>query len=131
MTTSDGEGFRDLSLTLPWDVMTPDNRRFHPGRGHVLTARYRQGKEAVYLLVMSQVKAPRPVFPVEAVQVSLDFFMPDKRRRDPTNLLKGLLDALEGVVYSDDKQIETLSWRKAGLDRENPRVELTIGPLPT
>ena len=131
MTTSDVEGYRDLSLTLPWDIMTPDNRRFHPGRGHVLTARYRQGKEAVSLLVMSQVKAPRPVFPVEAVQVSLDFFMPDKRRRDPTNLLKGLLDALEGVVYSDDKQIETLSWRKAGLDRENPRVELTIGPLPT
>jgi Holliday junction resolvase RusA-like endonuclease len=128
---SEGSTSRDLRLTLPWDVMTPDNRRFHPGRGHVLTTRYRRGKEAAYLLVMSQVKAPRPVFPVEAVQVSLDFFVPDKRRRDPTNLLKGLLDALEGVVYSDDKQIEALSWRKGALDRENPRVEITISPLTT
>lgn len=128
METYNGDGLR---VTLPWDVLTPDNRRFYPGweRGHVLTARYRQGKEAVYLLVMSQVKSPHPVFPVEAVKLDLEFYVPDKRRRDPTNLLKGLLDALEGAVYSDDKQIEALSWRKAGMDRENPRVELTISPL--
>jgi Holliday junction resolvase RusA-like endonuclease len=111
--------------------MTPDNRRFHPGRGHVLTTRYRQGKEEAFLLAVAQTKPPRPVFPVEAVEVSLLFFMPDKRRRDPTNLLKGLLDALEGAVYSDDKQIEALSWRKGALDRENPRVEITISLLTT
>jgi Holliday junction resolvase RusA-like endonuclease len=111
--------------------MTPDNRRFHPGRGHVLTTRYRQGKEAVFLLAVAQTNPPRPVFPLEAVEVGLVFFMPDKRRRDPTNLLKGLLDALEGAVYSDDKQIEALSWRKGALDRENPRVEITISPLTT
>lgn len=128
METSSGDGLR---VTLPWSVLTPDNRRFYPGRGHVLTARYRKGKEAVYLLVMSQVKAPHPVFPAEAVKLDLQFYVPDKRRRDPTNLLKGLLDALEGAVYSDDKQIEALSWRKAGLDRENPRVELTVSLLTT
>jgi Holliday junction resolvase RusA-like endonuclease len=63
--------------------------------------------------------------------LDLDFFMPDKRKRDPTNLLKGLLDALEGAVYSDDKQIDALAWRKAALDRESPRVEITIRLLAT
>lgn len=125
-----GESPRDLHLTFPWAVLTPDNRRFHPGRGHVLTARYRKGKESVYLLAVDQTKPPRPVFPLEAVEVGLVFFVPDKRRRDPTNLLKGLLDALEGAVYSDDKQIEALAWRKA-LDRDNPRVEVTISLLST
>lgn len=127
METSSGDG---ICVTLPWGVLTPDNRRFYPGRGHVLTARYRQGKKAVYLLAVAQTNAPRPVFPLEAVEVGLVFFVPDKRRRDPTNLLKGLLDALEGAVYSDDKQIEALAWRKA-LDRDNPRVEVAISLLST
>ena len=131
MSRSRAEASRSLFLTLPFDVLTPDNRRFHPGRGHVLTGRYRQGKEAIYLLAISQTKPPRPAFPTERLELDLDFFMPDKRKRDPTNLLKGLLDALEGVVYSDDKQIDALSWRKVALDRESPRVEINIRLLAT
>jgi Holliday junction resolvase RusA-like endonuclease len=131
VTTSDGEGFRDLSLTLPFDVLTPDNRRFHAGKGHVLTGRYRQGKEAIYLLAVSQTKPPRPVFPVERLKIELAFFLPDKRKRDPTNLLKGLLDALEGAVYSDDKQIDALAWRKGPTDKENPRVDISISTIIT
>ena len=131
MAKANGEALRSLHLTLPWDVLTPDNRRFHAGKGHVLTGRYRQGKEAIYLLAVSQTKPPRPVFPVERLKIELTFFLPDKRKRDPTNLLKGLLDALEGVVYNDDKQIDALAGHKAGLDREKPRVEISIGLLTT
>lgn len=125
------EASRGFFLTLPFDVLTPDNRRFHGGRGHVLTARYRQGKEAIHLLAVSQTRPPRPVFPVERLEVELDFFMPDKRKRDPTNLLKGLLDALEGAVYSDDKQIDALAWRKGPTDKENPRVDISIRTIIT
>jgi Holliday junction resolvase RusA-like endonuclease len=57
----------------------------------------------------------------------LDFFMPDKRRRDPNNLLKGIADALEGIVYTDDKQITKLSWENMGVDRAQPRVEISYG----
>jgi Holliday junction resolvase RusA-like endonuclease len=131
VTKGRAEASRSLFLTLPFDVLTPDNRRFHAGKGHVLTGRYRQGKEAIYLLAISQIKPPRPAFPTERLELDLDFFMPDKRKRDPTNLLKGLLDALEGVVYSDDKQIDALSWRKGALDRESPRVEINIRLLAT
>ena len=131
MTKGKAEASRSLFLTLPFDVLTPDNRRFHAGKGHVLTGRYRQGKEAIYLLAVSQTSPPRPVFPVERLEVELDFFMPDKRKRDPTNLLKGLLDALEGAVYSDDKQIDALAWRKGPTDKENPRVDISIRQIIT
>lgn len=36
-------------------------------------------------------------------------FPPDKRSRDIDNALKILLDALEGTVYRDDAQIDSLS----------------------
>ena len=129
MAKARGEASRCLHLTLPFAVLTPDNRRFHAGKGHVLTGRYRQRKEAIYLLAISQTRPPRPVFPTEPLEVDLAFFMPDKKKRDPTNLLKGLLDALEGVVYNDDKQIDALSWRRLAMDRESPRVEVSIRRL--
>lgn len=116
----------EVRLTLPWDCLTPDNRRFNHQRGHTLTVRYREGKEKIYLLAKSQIRPPRPAFPTERVQMNLQFFVPDKRKRDPSNLLKGMCDALEGVVYTDDKQIDGLSWRRAGLDRQNARVEITV-----
>jgi Holliday junction resolvase RusA-like endonuclease len=115
----------EVRLTLPWDCLTPDNRRFNQ-QGHVLTTRYREGKEKIYLLAMIQIRPPRPAFPTEKVQMNLQFFVPDKRKRDPNNLLKGIADALEGVVYTDDKQIDGLSWKKAGLSRQNSRVEITV-----
>ena len=129
MAKAKGEASHDPFLTFPFDVLTPDNRRFHAGKGHVLTTRYRQGKEAIYLLAISQTRPPRPLFPTERLEVDLAFFMPDKKKRDPTNLLKGLLDALEGVVYNDDKQIDALSWRRLAMDRESPRVEVSIRRL--
>jgi len=116
----------EVSLVLPWDCLTPDNRRFNSRGGHTLTARYRQGKEKIYLLAMGQIDPPRPVFPSQRVKMELDFFVPDLRKRDPSNLLKSVCDALEGVLYSDDKQIDALSWERAGLDRDNARVEITL-----
>lgn len=53
--------------------------------------------------------------------------MPDNRRRDAVNLLKAPLDALAHAgVYEDDSQIVELSIRRAGLDRANPRLEITL-----
>ncbi len=113
-------------IVLPWEGLVPDNRRFIGGKGHILTKRYRAGKELCYTLAMTQVRQ-RPAHPDGAIWMHLDFFMPDKRRRDPNNLLKGIADALEGVVYTDDKQITKLSWENMGLDRDQPRVEISYG----
>ncbi len=41
-------------------------------------------------------------------KVRLQFFCSDRRRRDIDNLEKLVLDALEGVVWANDSQIEDL-----------------------
>jgi len=61
------------------------------------------------------------------VRVSIDAWLPDNRRRDVDNLLKAPLDALcHAGVYDDDSQIVELSIRRAGLDKANPRLEVTL-----
>jgi crossover junction endodeoxyribonuclease RusA len=51
--------------------------------------------------------------PIEIpVKVKIDFYMPTKRRMDLDNLSKGVLDALNGIVYLDDKQIVHLELTK-------------------
>jgi Holliday junction resolvase RusA-like endonuclease len=49
-------------------------------------------------------------------------------RRDLDNVLKPLLDALQGIVYANDRQIVHLDFRKA-LDPRHPRIELEIAAL--
>lgn len=55
--------------------------------------------------------------------VIAEFFMPDKRCCDLTNLPKGCFDALNGIAWVDDKQIKycTLMLK---YDKDNPRVEI-------
>lgn len=59
--------------------------------------------------------------------MDLVFYFPDKRRRDSHNCLKLLLDALEGLVYTDDMylmpRIQSVEY-----DKENPRVEIHVTP---
>jgi len=61
------------------------------------------------------------------VRVSIEVWLPDNRRRDVDNLLKAPLDALcHAGIYDDDSQIVELSIRRAGLDKANPRLEITL-----
>ena len=61
----------------------------------------------------------------EKVTVDIVVLWPDKRRRDTHNLLKLLMDALEGVAYDDDR------WALPRIldfdyDRADPRVEVVV-----
>lgn len=60
-----------------------------------------------------------------AVGMDVVLHFKDKRRRDIDNYCKLILDSLEGIVYQDDKQIDSLNIEKT-IDRENPRVEVFI-----
>ncbi len=44
----------------------------------------------------------------ESVAVTISVMPPDRRRRDLDNLLKLLLDAMNGILWSDDSQIDDL-----------------------
>lgn len=47
------------------------------------------------------------------------------RKRDLDNCLKPLLDALQGIVYVNDRQVVHLDFTKA-LDKGNPRIEMEV-----
>lgn len=65
-----------------------------------------------------------------AARISMDIqaHMPDSRRRDLDNLLKSAQDALQAArLFEDDSQIVDLRIRRAGVDRESPRLEIVLG----
>lgn len=59
--------------------------------------------------------------------MDLAFFMPDRRIRDSHNMLKLLLDVMQGTVYENDyyvlPRIQAVEY-----DNEKPRVEVCIMP---
>ncbi len=60
--------------------------------------------------------------------VRIQVFFGDRRRRDVDNVAKSILDALNKVVYWDDHQVSTLVVQRMEVDRDNPRVEVTLSP---
>ena len=65
--------------------------------------------------------------PPNFADVNITFFFPDRRRHDPDNYCKLLLDGLvyAGVIADDDFGHIRLSLA-AGVDKKNPRVEVTV-----
>lgn len=116
-----------LVLQLPWKVLAQSNHRLVRGKGKkrlVLASEYRNKKAAAEALLVGQVKR-RPAIPEGPVRVEIHFYEPDRRKRDPSNLLKMIEDALTGVAYTDDSQITELEWRRS-LNRSTPGADITI-----
>ncbi len=52
-------------------------------------------------------------------------YMPDKRRRDTSNLAKVMLDSLTGALWEDDQYVLPQAMG-VGVDKQNPRVEIEL-----
>lgn len=73
--------------------------------------------------------------PFERAAVTYRFWLPDRRRHDPDNLVSGMkaaLDALVPGVLPDDgwRYVPVLAAEVAGVDRQNPRVEIEVREYP-
>ena len=62
---------------------------------------------------------------LRAVSLQISLYFGDKRKRDIDNYHKLSLDALSGIVWEDDSQVEEMMVRKF-YDKQNPRIEITI-----
>ena len=60
-----------------------------------------------------------------AVSVEVACYFPDLHIRDIDNVLKAVLDGMNGVAYNDDSQVALANVTKA-LDREHPRTEVVV-----
>jgi len=115
-----------MKLTLPFP---PSANRYwrHPViNGHprtLLSREARAYREQCGWAARSQVKKMLS----GPVSVRALFYFPN-RRGDLDNRVKQLLDALNGIVFSDDSKVEHLECTRL-IDKENPRVELEVSAI--
>ena len=101
----------NLEITLPWPPSVNTYWRTFNGR-MIISAKGREYRTAVGLQMVLQNMIKHFSGPL---QVEIEAWRPDKRRRDLDNLLKATLDALAHAgVYEDDSQIVDLRiyWAK-------------------
>ena len=58
------------------------------------------------------------------LEMTVDVYFTDKRRRDIDNCAKAVLDSLEGIAYKDDAQIHKLTMQK--LNGDTKKTVITI-----
>lgn len=105
-----------------------DNHRLTPARigkaVRLITAKaYRQAKADAEGSLVLQWRGPKLS---GDIALSARAYFPDARKRDAGNYRKLITDALSGIAYTDDSQLARETWERAGIDRDNPRVDLTI-----
>ena len=90
---------------------------YTPGK----TLAYEQHVKVVALAAGARRAALAPPYCIE-----LAIWWPDRRRRDADNVLKSVMDALNGVVWADDCLVTRTVTEVMGVDRENARLEIQI-----
>jgi len=94
------------TLILPWPPSVNTYWRTFKGR-MLLSKRGREYRDAVCEQVAEQVVEK---FGQSRIEVSIEAYRPDNRRRDLDNILKSVLDSLAHAgVYDDDSQIHRLT----------------------
>lgn len=119
---------RSVKLTLKG--VPPSLNRF---AGRENAKEYRAQKETWTNAVMWTIKAQgcKPPKPFEKSIVTITYFFPDNRRRDPDNYAgKMLLDGLtRGGIIKDDS-FDNISLTVCGdIDRAQPRTEIVVQEL--
>ena len=125
LTHSATDAVAVLQFVLPFPPSV--NRYYrHVGYRTLLSREGREYRRQVCALLAGRVGQPLP----GPLQVQLDLYPPDRRRRDWDNFQKGVWDALQHAgVYLDDSQV-----RRALIEMHDPqekaRAECLIQPIP-
>lgn len=117
-------------IKIVLDGVPPSNNRFN-GRGNLWA--YREAKQhwtqKVYMLCLASPQ--RPAKPFQRALVRIDYYFPNRRRRDEDNysgklFLDGLTKA--GVIADDSFWVISRSIH-AHVDRKQPRTEIVVVSL--
>jgi Holliday junction resolvase RusA-like endonuclease len=115
-------------LTFPWSVVMHDNHRLQPAKGRkglIATNEYRTKKGNAATLAGLQWGRLRKL--TGDVSLTARCYFPDRRKRDAGNYRKLITDALSGIVYADDAQLEVETWRRAGIvAKADARIEVLL-----
>lgn len=91
--------------------------------------RTRTAEKAVKAVVATKMLGRGPV--EGPIGLAVEFYCQTRRRTDGDNLLKLITDAMNGLVYVDDSQIEEWFCRvHRGVGKETARTEILVYELP-
>lgn len=109
-----------ITITVPGVAVPKERPRL--GKKHIYTPKQTKSfeKKVWTYAAIAQVK------PIDKpIQIIMDFYLPDHRRIDIDNLIKSILDALNGKAWHDDAQVVCLTARKT-MNDSHPRTVITI-----
>ena len=115
-----------VTITIPWAALASSNQRNQRKGGKAHSYDYKRSLQTIRMIAQGAVQGQRPKWADGTVYMEVSFVPPDRRRRDVTNLLKGLMDALEGVVYADDFQVDELHIQRLDADKHDARAEVRV-----
>ena len=124
-------------LTLIVPVPPSLNNAYTRGHGHgrrVLTAQGRDYKATVAELLLCRAQ-PSGGFELAIgredarIGLALRLYFPNRQRRDISNCVKLLEDSLAETLGFDDCRVDRLLVERTGIDKTNPRCEVTIEVL--
>lgn len=120
----------ELRFTVPGDPRSKGRPRFVNGRAITPpeTRRYERfvGFCAAGAIVSSGLKWPTHD---TAYAVTASVTRPDNRRQDLDNIIKVLLDGMNGIVWHDDSQVREIHAYFCVPDKHRPRVDITVSVL--
>lgn len=126
-----------VTLLLPWSYLVSDNARYvarvvgardKPHAKLNLSPDYRRGKGQVAQAARTKLGDVEPVS--IALTLEARVWVPDEiRAHDVCNFAKAVHDALQTIVYTNDRWLWDTRWIRAGVDVDAPRCELTIRPI--
>ena len=119
---ADKNGFLKIVIH---DIPPSNNKYLGNSNSHF---KYHQDKERWHFMVKAALKE-KPEIPYQFSDVSIVYFFPDNRRRDPDNYSgKFILDPLvrEGIIADDSFEHISLKISKGGVDKSMPRTEITV-----
>lgn len=114
----------DLTAPIPPSV----NKLYATVNGRrVLSKAGREYKHEVGWLARAAVQVQRFDFaPDDRLALHITIHFPDRRRCDLSNRIKVLEDGLAEAVGFDDQRIDDLHIVRGAVDRDRPRVEITL-----
>lgn len=124
------EGVRTATVEVAGEPLSKARARtvVHGGRATTFTpARTRDAERDIGILFVAQNPRWRPA--VGRVAVRITFEVESRRRRDIDNMAKLVLDALNGLAWVDDHQIDLLSVERERVAKGQARTFVHVAEI--
>ena len=117
-----------VHITIKGRPISKDNEKFFNRRsGRPFTsARFKDYEENVRLQAAAQMIGKPPI--EGDIMMMMVFWFQNRTRPDLFNAPKSIADALQGIVYQNDKQV-TIGYLQCLYDNANPRVEVYVDSI--